>query len=308
MPSTLDFQNGTLIYTASPGVASNFTISLSGSTYTINDTAETINVTASAALAGFSAPLGNTATGPDSNSLTAIQVTLGNLNDTANIRSFSKPLSLTTGAGNDTINVSSTGLTGNLNGITADLTIDASGGANTLNVSNYATTSGDSNVVIGSNSITGFAGPSGGSTINYKATGGTFSLLHVLGSNTPTLAQGFTINKPNATLFQLNADNGTNTINVEAISNAANIVGGLGADSFVVCSKPDLAGSLDGIQGALSIDGGQGANTLTISDAGATGPANTVVITSTQITGFTGANNDQTVSYKAVGGSAARST
>src|SRR6516165_8124757 len=133
-PSTLDFQNGALIYTASPGVASNFTISLSGSTYTINDTAETINVTAAAAAAGFGGTLSNTATGPDSASLKAISITLGNLNDTANVRSFSKPLSLTTGAGNDTINVSSTGLTGNLNGVGANLTIDAGAGANTLNV------------------------------------------------------------------------------------------------------------------------------------------------------------------------------
>jgi acrosin len=301
-PSTLDFQNGALIYTASPGAASNFTVSIAGSTYTLTDTAETINVTQAAAQAGFSA-VGSTATGPDGSSLKAIQVTLGNLNDTANIRSFSKPLSLTTGAGNDTINVSSTGLTGNLNGIGADLTIDAGGGANTLAVSNYTATSGDSNVVIGSSSITGFAGPSGGSAINYTATGGTFSLLRVLGSNTPALAQGFTINNPNATLFQLNANNGTNTINVQAISNAANLVGGLGVDNFVVCSTPDLTGSLDGIQGALSIDGGQGANTLTISDAGTAGPANTALITSTQITGFAGANNDRAISYKAVGGS-----
>ncbi len=302
-PSTLDFQNGALIYTASQGAASNFTISLSGSTYTLSDSAETITVTAAAQAAGFGGSGTNTVTGPDGSALKAIQVTLGGLNDTANIRSFDKPLSLTTGAGNDTINVSSTGLTGNLNGIAADLSIDAGAGANTLNVSNYTATSGDANVVIGSGTITGFAGPSGGSVINYKATGGTFSLLHVLGSNSPTLAQTFTVNNPNATLFQLNADNGTNTINVEAISGAANIVGGLGVDNIVVCSTADLTGNLDGIRGTLSIDGGQGANTLTVSDAGTAGPANTAVITATQITGLAGANNDQTISYKAVGGS-----
>jgi acrosin len=301
-PSTLDFQNGTLIYTASPGVASNFTISLSGSTYTLNDTAETINVTAAAAAAGFSAS-GNTATGHDGAAVQAISVTLGNLNDTANIRSFSKPLSLTTGAGNDTINVSSTGLTGNLNGIGANLTIDAGAGANTLNVSNYTATSGDSNVVIGNTQITGFAGPSGSSVISYAATGGSFSLLHVLGSNTPTLAQKFTVDNPNATTFQLNAENGTNTINVEAISGAANITGGLGADAINVCSSPDLTGSLDNINGTLTIDGGQGVNTLTVSDAGTAGPANTAVITATQITGFAGATNNQIINYKAVGGS-----
>jgi acrosin len=302
-PSTLDFTNGVLSYTASSNVGSNFTLAFSGGTYTLSDTAETITVTQAAQNAGFTGSGTNTVTGPDSTSLTSLQITLGNPADTANIRSLSKPTTLTTGAGSDTINVSSTGLTGNLNGIGASLSIDAGGGANTLNVSNYTATSGDSNVVIGSSSITGFAGPSGSSTINYTATGGTFSLLHVLGSNTPTLSQGFTVNNPNATTFQLNANNGTNTINVEAISGAATITGGLGKDSIVVCSNPNLSGSLDGINGTLTIDGGQGVNSLTVSDAGTTGTANNAVITNTQMLGLAGAGNNQVINYKAIGGS-----
>ena len=260
-------------------------------------------LTAAARAAGFTGSGTNTVTGPDSNALTSLQINLGNSNDTANVRSFSKPTTLTTGAGNDTINVSSTSLTGNLNGIGANLTIDAGTGANTLNVSDYTAISGNQNVVVGNSSITGFAGPTDGATINYAATGGTFSLLRVLGSNTPTLAQTFTVNNPNASLFQLNADNGTNAINVEAISGTASIVGGLGKDNIVVSSKPDLTGSLDNIKGTLNIDGGQGVNTLTVSDAGTAGPANNAVITATQITGFAGANNDQTITYKAIGGS-----
>ncbi len=302
-PSTLDFGGGVLSYTASTNVGSNFTLSYSGGTYTLSDSAETITVTAAAQAAGFTGSGTNTVTGPDGASLTSLQITLGNLADTANVRSLSKPTALTTGAGNDTINVSSTGLTGNLNGIGASLSIDAGGGANTLAVSNYTATSGDANVVIGGGTITGFAGPSGGSTIGYKATGGTFSLLRVMGSNTPTLSQTFTVNNPAATTFQLNADNGTNTINVEATGGAANIVGGLGKDNIVVCSKTDLTGSLDNIGGALTIDGGQGVNTLTVSDAGTTGLANNATITSTQITGLAGASNNQAINYKSIGGS-----
>ncbi len=301
-PSTLDFVGGVLSYTASSGVVNNFTLSLSGSTYTLNDTGETITLTAAAKAAGYTGSGTNTVTGPNSSALTSITVNLGDLADTANIRSTAKPTLVNTGDGNDTINVSSTGLTGNLAGITAPLTIDAGAGANILNVSDYTATSGNQNVVIGSTSITGFAGPTDNVAINYQATGGTFSLLHVLGSNTPSLSQTFTVNNPNTSLLQLNTDNGTNTVNVQAISGPVSIVGGLGKDNIVVCSTSDLSGSLDNINGALTIDGGQGVNTLTVSDAGTTGPANNAVITSSQITGFAGANNDQTISYKAIGG------
>ena len=302
-PSTLDFVGGVLSYTASSGIVNNFTLSLSGSTYTLNDTGETITLTDAAKAAGYTGSGTNTVTGPNSSALTSITVSLGDLADTANIRSTAKPTLVNTGDGNDTINVSSTGLTGNLNGITAPLTIDGGAGANILNVSDYTATTGNQNVVIGSTSITGFAGPTDNVAINYQATGGTYSLLHVLGSNTPSLSQTFTVNNPNTSLLQLNTDNGTNTVNVQAISGPVSIVGGLGKDNIVVCSTSDLSGNLDNINGALTIDGGQGVNTLTVSDAGTTGPANNAVITSSQITGFAGANNDQTISYKAIGGS-----
>src|SRR5262245_61229537 len=44
VPSTLQVVDGLLTYTAGPGVANRLTVSLSGSTYTFKDTAETISV------------------------------------------------------------------------------------------------------------------------------------------------------------------------------------------------------------------------------------------------------------------------
>src|SRR5262249_60091671 len=132
------------------------------------------------------------AKGPDSG-FSSISIDLGDQGDTANIQSISRATTLNTGAGNDTINVSSNAPTntGSLAGIAATLTIDAGAGSNTLNVSDFGASSGNSNVVISNTQITGFAGPTDNVTINYAATGGSFSLIRVIGSNTPTLAASF---------------------------------------------------------------------------------------------------------------------
>src|SRR5262249_25746106 len=66
---------------------------------------------------------------------------------------------------------------------------------------------------------------------------------------------------------------------------------------------PANLGSLDGIQGSLTIDSGTGANVLRVSDYGQTTTANSnVTVTATQITGFAGASNTSTIDYKASGG------
>src|SRR5262245_34228458 len=44
VPSTLQVVDGVLTYTAGAGVANNLSVSLSGTTYTFRDTAETISV------------------------------------------------------------------------------------------------------------------------------------------------------------------------------------------------------------------------------------------------------------------------
>src|SRR5439155_23764731 len=125
--------------------------------------------------------------------------------------------------------------TGTLAGIAAALTVTADAGTDTLVVSNFGTTTGDGNVVIGSTSITGFAGPGGATPITYNSAGGAFSLLRVLGSNSVSLPEQFTLQNPGAPV-QLDANAGPSTVNVQAVSSPATLNGGSGNDTFNVSS------------------------------------------------------------------------
>src|SRR5262249_9019966 len=127
-------------------------------------------------------------------------------NDTANIQSINAATTVTTGGGLNTVNVSSNAPsnTGNLAGIAAALTVTSTNsGSGRLVLSNFSATAGDSNVVVGSSTITGFAP----NTITYTtASGGTFSLLRLIGSSSSALSEKFTINGPNASTFQLDSN------------------------------------------------------------------------------------------------------
>ncbi|OWK35983.1 beta strand repeat-containing protein [Fimbriiglobus ruber] len=178
------------------------------------------------------------------------------------------------GTGFDTVKMgSSAGLNdfGNLAGIAGNVTVDGRGApTNTLLASNYGATSGDANVVFGPGTITGFAGPAGGSTISYTGIG----TLTADGSNSPTLAQMFTVQNPTATLV-LSTDNGPSTVNIQATTLPVTATGGTGADAFHVSSLAGTSddGDLSQINGAVSIDGGAGNNSLVISNYGSTTPA-----------------------------------
>ncbi len=200
--ANLDIVGGALTYTGS-AVNNRLTVLVAGtaptSLYTFTDAGETITLGAGAIAAGWTGSGTNTVRGASS-SVGSIGIDLGDGDDTADVQSVNAPTSLTGGSGTNTVNVSSNAPTntGNLNGINADLTVTASnGGTDTLNVSNFGATSGDSNVVVGPDAITGFAGPTDNHTINYTtATGGSFTLLHLFGSNSPTLPESFTLQSP----------------------------------------------------------------------------------------------------------------
>src|SRR5262249_42710409 len=222
--------------------------------------------TPAATAAGFTlSPDGHTAVGPNA-TVTNINLQLGDMNDIANIQAINHATMVQGGDGNDTINVSSaSSLVGNLAGINADLGIDAGAGVNTLNVSDFTASSGNSNVNITNSQITGFAGPTDGSTINYAATGGSFGLIRLLGANSRTLAESFTVNDPSGAL-RLDANAGPDIANIQAISAAATINMGAGADTINVSSDaPANLGNLDGIQGTLTLDAGTGANIMHVS-------------------------------------------
>src|SRR5262249_51466126 len=157
------------------------------------------------------------------------------------------------GAGNDVINVSSNapGNTGTLAGINGALTVTADAGSDQLVVSNFGTSTGDSNVVVSSSQITGLAP----STITYNSTGGSFSLVRVIGSNSPALAENFTIDNPGAPL-QLDANAGNDTANLQNATSPVTLNMGAGADTINVSSDaPANLGNLDGITAAVTIDG-----------------------------------------------------
>src|SRR5262249_21304513 len=268
--ATLTISGTDLLYTGS-SVNNNLSISVAGGTYTFNDTAEVINVVGSGATGSGS----NTVTIADS-FVSSIAVNTADGTDTINIRSINDPTTVAGGNGNDTVNVSSNGatLTGNLAGIAAPLTVNADAGADKLCVSDFAASTGNGNVVVDSGSITGFAGSGDNVTIQYSTTGGTFSLVRLIGSNSPTLPEVFTVNNPSGPV-QLDGNAGNDTADVQALSAATTVNMGAGNDVVNVSSDaPANLGNLDGINGTLTIDGGTGSNALNVSDFGTAGPAN----------------------------------
>ena len=303
--SNLDIVGRALSYSGS-AVNNGLTVSVAGtaptSLYTFTDSGEAITLGAGALAAGWTGSGTNTVQGASS-TVSSIDIDLGDGNDTANIQSVNAPTALTGGSGTNTVNVCSNAPTntGNLNGVNADLTVTASnGGTDTLNVSNFGAAAGDSNVVVGPSAITGFAGPTGNHTIDYTtATGGSFTLVHLFGSNSPTLPESFTLQSPGAP-FRLDSESGPDTANVQSLSASATLNMGNGNNAINVSSDaPGHLGNLDGLQASLTITAGTGVNTLNVSDYGHTsGPVN-ATLTSSQITGLAPA----TIAYKAVGGS-----
>jgi acrosin len=226
-----------------------------------------------------------------------VDVTANSNNAIVNVQSISNATTIDGNSGNDTFNVSSNAPanTGNLSGIKAALTVNAGAGKNALNVSNFSASSGDSNVVVSVSTITGFAP----ATITYN---GTYNLVRIIGSNSPTLAENFTINNPGAP-FQLDANAGPDTANVQALSFAAILNMGAGDDTVNVSSTTDPTQSnLDSIKASLSIDGGTGSNVLNVSDYASSGNSN-VTITPTSISGLAGTDaSPQTITYRASAG------
>lgn len=206
------------------------------------------------------------------------------------------------GAGNDTFNISSDAPAnlGNLDGIAGLLGLNGEGDANVLNVSDFGGTTPNANVVIGFDSISGFAGPSDNIAIDYTATGGSFSAINIEGSN--TVGETFTVVNPNGPL-NLNTNGGADTVNVQATLFVATINTGAGDDVVNVSSDaPTNLGNLDGIGGTLNLDLGAGANLLQVSDFSSATANAFVIITATQMLNFAGVADNQIINYAATGG------
>src|SRR5262245_8613281 len=300
---TLAVVGGVLTFEAGGGTNNNLTLSFSAGNYTLSDTADVINL--GAGLSGWTGGGTNTVSGPYGGSPgSALSLNLGDGADTANLRSLANPTTVLGGDGSNAVNVSSNAgtNTGNLAGIAAAVTVTADqSGSVALTVSDFSASSGNANVVVTASQVQGFAGPSDNVTISYTTSGsGSFSQLRLIGSNSPSLAEAFTIQSPGAP-FRLDASDGADQINVQGLTATATINGGAGNDTISVASASQR---LDTINAALSIDAGTGSNSLTVDDSGESSTANSsVVLTSSQIQGFAGSANATTISYKALGGS-----
>jgi Ca2+-binding RTX toxin-like protein len=217
VPSTLQIVNGLLTYTASTGVANNLSVAVNSGTYTVTDTAEAINVVG---LAGATGSGTNTVTFSAAQVPTAGMVlNLGDMADTVSIVSTTKAISIKAGAGNDTIDVGTFG-NGSLNNIQARVTVDGGTGADTLRVN-------DSASFIDNYTITSTQVLSNGRAVNYSGienlvvtgalVGDTFTVRSTAAGAQTTLNGG-----PNGATFNVGGTDGT----LDAIQGALTVNGG----------------------------------------------------------------------------------
>jgi hypothetical protein len=211
---------------------------------------------------------------------TRFNLTTGGGNDRVFVRAVGAASRIDTGAGDDAIHVSSNaGLddNGNLDGITAPLTIDAGAGTgNTLVVSDFGGT-GNTTGVVTNNRITGLAP----APIFYAAAGGAFD---------PSTGAGILVR---------GSDLAADAITVlGTLLGSTTRVEGNGGDDAIAIGGTGPSGSLDGIAGALTVDGGAGTNSLTVSDAASLSPDPGGVITASMLLGFAGpVGQDQPINY-----------
>ena len=193
-----------------------------------------------------------------------INLTTNGIDDHIFIRSTlaGTTTSVNTAGGNDTIVVANvaTGNQGHVDNIHGPLKIDAeSGGNNALKILDF-TGATNQNVTITSTQVLGIAGLNGASPIDYKSTGGQL-LLEINGSNNSNVVETFLVKSPNASLL-LGGNRGNEVITVESLTKQAAIFGGDGNDQL----KVGVGNKLSGLQAALGFFGGNGSDSLTLSD------------------------------------------
>jgi Ca2+-binding RTX toxin-like protein len=195
-------------------------------------------------------------------------------------------------AGVDTFNISSDAPTnsGNTDGIAGNVSIDGGTEADVLNLSDAGDTT-DNSLTLTATTLAG-VGMTG--VIDY----GTVEQLDVdMGSGNDTVdiqstAAGVVTN--------LNTNAGDDSVNVKATAatSQTNIDGSTGNDRITISSNaPDTNGTVNDIFGGIDVNGGDGINSLTVSDEANT-LAKTTTITDNTITGLAPA----TITYHSNGG------
>jgi hypothetical protein len=140
-----------------------------------------------------------------------------------------------TGGGADVINVSSDAPvdTGQLAGFQGNLVLDAGGGINTLNVSDEGAGNGNGHVVVTGQQIQGFLSSTDAVNLTYTATGGSFGLIRLDGSDAATVDELFLIAGPNGPL-DLRTHGGADHVIVQALGGSSSIDTGNGNDEVRV--------------------------------------------------------------------------
>ena len=215
--------------------------------------------------------------------LEELRVNFGNGDNTINIRSVAagSTMTLATGDGNDTFNVSSDAPTnlGNLDGIRGDLVLAGGGGVNTLNVSDRSNTTGRTGVVITQSDITGMTGDAGGSGI--IGFDGSFSggVNAYFGSG----ADGITVEGVlPGRIFEIRAGAGNDTVTVidaDAGEDGLVIVFGEGGSDTIDASAWKSGAILFGDGGAVTARGSKTPQTLlSVESTAPSGDGNDILI------------------------------
>jgi hypothetical protein len=248
--STFDVVNGQGSYVASAGVANDLTIAQVGAALLIQDTAETISLTAAAKQAGCSG-----------DSTNAIQCPTGAITSLA-VDTADGPDQVTVLPQGLSVGVAVGGQSGAV-GLTIDDSADATPRAFALDG--------------GSVTATGLA------TVGFAP--GTLNALTVNGGGGGNLFT-VTITNPSAGYTTtLNCGTGQNVVNVQATTGPLNVVGQGGNDLVTVGYQgPGVGGTLAGIQGSVSIGNSGPYTQLTVDDSGDPTPRQGT-ISSSQING-----------------------
>jgi hypothetical protein len=258
VPSTLNIVNGQLNYFAKTNVSDNLTISLSGSTYTFNDTADTI--TLGSGTAGFTGSGTNTVTGPAS-SFTHMEPFFGSSFNTIAVQATAAPISVNDSTSTGQVHINLGNSTNGMQSIKNTVT-DACFCPSAVSLDDSVDSTGR-NVTVDSGFITGLA-PGTIHLANHAATdltifggsgGNTFNVLSTLPNVTTNLSTG--------------TGNDTTNIQATGAASALNVYGQAGMDTVNIGSKaPNFGGTLANIHGALLISNVTGQTFLNLDDSG----------------------------------------
>ena len=212
----------------------------------------------------------------------------GTGNDTVNVRSTGGATSIDTGADADVVNVQA---------INAATTVNTGTGADIVNVGSLApATGGNVNAIA---AILAVNGQGGSDTLNVDDRGDTLANTGALTATELTglgMAGKIVYGTLEAVRIGLGSGNDTfNVLGTAAIA-ATWITGGSGNDTFTIRN----GGTTAGVGGTLSIDAGSGAaNRLIVDDSNST-QGGAVVFTASSITGLSGGT--AAIAYAATGG------